>query len=323
MTLIERRAIHKKLKKAKEPILELLGSKDTSTLYFLPSFEQVLLKTLYEVVMPIAQRTGRNEILLPQGAQKEIYEVVKAAGRLGLSIKEVEVDSSGRVSEETLRKACSKRSVAFFTSWIEMYTGAIHPIAKLSKVCNDNELFFFVDATDVVGKVYFRLQNLAIDLLTVCHTQGTMVYASKPLKGAPWGEDFSIEAYLNFSSYAQELVEKMDVQAMECMQRKRMVEEKYKDILFLNQGAGYLYDRWCFAVPGIISENLAYHLLSAGIEVDYLGVGAHLEARGIAKEQALCAVSMRFNIIESNQECLDRWDTILKVSEKILRYSYV
>ncbi|MCH9811242.1 aminotransferase class V-fold PLP-dependent enzyme [bacterium] len=323
-SMVERLAMVKRLKKGKESLVDLVGAAADSEVYFLSSFSEALLKTLYEVLMPIAQRTGKNEILVPMVECKETLQVLEAAGRLGLSVKQVAVDRVGVVTAEALAAAISKRSLAYFSSWVNVVSGAVHPIGELCALCKERELFSFVDASDVAGKMYFRLQNIDVDVCSVAMEEGVAVYAKEPLKGSSWGEDFSLEAYFTFTSSAENLLSQMDGMAMQLSQKKVLIEEKYGEkVIFFNRGGRYLFDRWCFAIPGVLSENLAYHLLVNGIEVEYLDVASALTSQGVEKEKAVCAVTMRNISEESREEMLEKWEKILKVQEKISEYSYV
>jgi cysteine sulfinate desulfinase/cysteine desulfurase-like protein len=322
----ERRATLKQIIKAKDPILDLIGAKKENHLYFLPSMEEVLLKTVYEVLMPVAQRSGRNEILVPKGERKKMVEILKSAGRLGLSVKEIEVDTDGKVTKETLMAAISKRSLALFSSWTEAFTGVLHPVFEIANICAVEELFLFVDATESAGKVFFRFQDLPIDVLVFAHQNLVAVAAKEELKGSTWGEDFCLKEYFALSAYAGEELDMMDIHPMQYSLIKNEVIEKatVKDpsIVFFNNGGGYLYDRWCFAFEGVSSENLAYHLRVKGIIVSYQGVSEVLENRGVDKGLCACAVSMSFTTQASKESLFEMWDRIIDTAKQIKELSY-
>ena len=326
LSFSQRRETLKQIVKAKDPILDVIGAKKENPLYFLPSMQEVLLKTLYEVLMPKAQRSGRNEILVPKGEQKKMVEILKSAGRLGLSVKEIEVDACGKVTKESLMAAISKRSLALFSSWTEEFTGVLHPVFEMANICSAEDLFLFIDATESAGKVFFRFQDLPIDILTFAHENLVAVAAKEELKGSTWGEDFCLKEYFALSAYAKEALEMMDTNPMQYSLIKNeiidYVIEKDPSIVFFNGGGEYLFDRWCFAFEGLSAENLAYHLYDAGIITSYQGVSTVLENRKVDKALCACAVSLSFSSMTSKQALFQRWDMIIDIASKIKESSY-
>ena len=312
-TFSERRANLKKMQKAKDPILDLVGARKEDYSYFLPSMEEALLKTVYEVLMPRAQRTGKNEILVPMGLGKQILDILKSAGRLGLSVKEIDVNNTS--------DAISKRTLALFMSWNEEFCGTIYPVFEIANICSNEDVFLFVDATDSVGKVFFRYQDMPIDILAFAYKKQAAVFSKEPLKGSSWGENYCLDDYFIMSEFANDALARLDISPMEYSRVKNEVVEKYTEITFFNEGADFLFDRWCFAVPLVSSENLAYLLREKGILVEYLGVSDILESRGVEKNLSSCAVSITFTLDGSTDEIFEMWDTILETAKGIREYS--
>lgn len=322
----ERRNTLKQIIKAKDPILDLIGAKKENFLYFIPSLQEVLLKTVYEILMPKAQRTGRNEILVPKGEKKQIADVLKSAGRLGLAVKEIKIDEKGVMTKETIQAAISKRTLAVFSSWTEEFTGAVHPILELGAICAAEDIFVFVDARESAGKVFFRFQDLPVDMLIFGHQNFVAVAAKEELKGSTWGRNFCLKDYFALSAYAKQELEMMDIHPMQyALIKNEMMDyatKKNASIVFFNKGGGYLYDRWCFAFEGVSSENLAYHLRSKGIVVSYQGVSEVLESQEIDKALCACAVSFSFSLIYDKQMLFEQWDMITDTAKWIKEQSY-
>lgn len=304
---IERKATAKKVLKAKEAISDLIGAKKATTLAFFPSMEEVYLKVIYEILMPRAQRTGRNEILVPKGESAPMLRALKGAGRLGLSFKEVELDN--------LKELVSKRTLSVMMSWCEEFSGKIHPMFQVANICEQEELFLFVNATESVGKVFFRFQTSKISMIAFTHGKMACVAADYPqMKVDAWGENFDLENFYAMATFAQEQLEMMDSGPMEYSLIKNEIIDRVENgplaCNFLNKGAKFLYDRWVFSFDGVLAENLAYLLRERGIFVDQL--------RG--SKDAVC---LRFDLTRSKTQILERWDAIIETAKSIKEFSNV
>ncbi len=300
-----RKAITKNMLRAKEQITDLLGAKKTVNLSFMPSMDEIYLKVIYEVLMPRAQRTGRNEILVPKGEKTSLIRLLKGAGRLGLSFKEVEV--------EKLDAAISKRTLSVMISWCEEFSGKIHPIFQVANLCKEQDLFLFVDATESVGKVFFRFQDSNIDMIAFSYGSMACAAGDHPqMKTDAWGELFDLKDFFAMSAFAEEALEMMDVNPMEYSIIKNEVIDRVENgplaCKFANKGAKFLFDRWCFSFDGVLAENLAYLLREKGILVEYV--------HG-AKE----TVALRFDLMTSKIQIFEMWDTIIETAKAIKEFS--
>lgn len=301
----DRKAVTKNVMRAKEHITDLIGAKKDVNLSFLPSMDEVLLKVIYEVLMPRAQRTGRNEILVPKGEKASIMRALKGAGRLGLSFKEVELGN--------FKDLISKRTLSVMMSWCEEFSGAIHPLFQIANVCDEHDLFLFVDATESVGKVFFRFQDSKIDMVAFKHEKMACVAGDLPqMKADAWGEAFDLKDFFAMSAFAEEALEMMDVNPMEySLIKNEVIDRVEKGPLacnFVNKGAKFLYDRWCFSFDGVLAENLAYMLRAKGIFVEHL-------------PQSKDAVCLRFDLMTSKTKIFEIWDTIIETAKSIKEYA--
>ena len=323
----DRSLVTKKMQKAFEPIMQLIGAKKEEQIFLLSSYEEFLLRLIYEILMPIAQRTGKNEILIPKGEKGKIRNILKTAGRLGLSFKEVEPVKDGRITKDILEKSISPRSLAFCTSWAEKFTGAIHPIFEIANFCTAKEIFLYVDATETIGKVFFRQQDIAADIVSFNHGNLTAVVAKKSdlLKKTKWGENFCLKEFFALSAFAEHSLNVMDIDPMEYSQLKNEIMDKVLEgeikCSFFNKGGSFLFDRWCFAFDGVNGETLAYFLREDGIYVDYLEVGNILKERNLEEGYLDGAVSLTFSTMTDRLQILQIWEKIIARAKEIKEFS--
>lgn len=310
LDLLERKKEAKRIKKARQNVTDLLGAKSETPMVFLASKEEALLRCVYEVLMPQAMRTGRNEILIASNETEEIKTILKSAGRLGLSVKEVEVDEEGKLDALTLGNAITKRSLACMISWAEPLSGVIHPAHELSKICKEDGIFFMVDASECLGKVYFRWQSSEIDMMIATKEGLTMVVSQKPdqMQKDKWGKDFDLDAFYKFASWAGAVQDQMDMEMMKASRIKNDVMERLGNSLlecqFLNRGASFLPDRWYFAFDKVPSEILSYFLCSKGIESEFDANGVSLRSSG------------------DEEEALALWDEVIKSAKEVRSISW-
>jgi|GEM_PF-3127320 len=304
---LERKMVQKHIKKAKESIIDLIGAKGGDRLLFYPSKNEALLRAIYQVLMPKAQRNGKTVILIPKTEKGPIRDLLQAAGRLGLSCKEVELDQKGRITKETLDLAISPRTLAVFLSWADPLTGAIAPMFDIAALCKEKELFLLVDGTDTVGKVFFRFQDMSIDLLLFTHKNIT----AAAVKTTDMQEaEYSLQEFFALAAFAEESVETMDLSPMEYAVIKSEVIDRLENssayCTVLNKGSGYLFDRLCFSFKAVCAENLAYFLREKGIFV----------------ERAEEAVTLTFSLMNSKEHIFSTVDQIIDTAKMIQEFSY-
>jgi len=309
--LKERKKETKSLMRAKEAITDLLGAKKDEPLAFLKSREECVLRCLYEVLAPKAMRTGRNEILIAQNESEWMKRLIKASGKLGVKITEVEVDASGKVTKEALEKAITPRTLSLFISWAEEFSGAIHPVGELGALCKEKEVYVFADAADVIGKVYFRWQDLPVDTLmfSACGISTVVMKKNDQMQKDCWGEGVSKDALYELSSFASHAVDSMDMAMMEYASIKNDVIDRLEnsliDLEFMNKGASFLPDRWTIKFKGVGSEVLSYFLYDCGIFV----------------EEKAGAICVKLDLDEK-EKVFDMWDEIIKAVKEIKEFAY-
>ena len=90
--------------------------------------------------------------------------------RRGFQIKKVDVNQDGIIELESLYKLIHefKSSIALVTIMAaNNETGALQPIREISQLCRENEILFFSDTTQLIGKGDFDFEDSGIDF-AVC-----------------------------------------------------------------------------------------------------------------------------------------------------------
>lgn len=73
----------------------------------------------------------------------------------------------GQITKEAIEKALTPRTALVSMPWADFETGVIHPIWEIADFLEEEGVELHVEATDVLGKLFFRFQDMGIDYLTV------------------------------------------------------------------------------------------------------------------------------------------------------------
>ena len=103
---------------------------------------------------------GRH-IITSKTEHPSVLETCKFLEHQGFRITYLDVDQYGRISIAELVSAIqSELPILVSILWGNNELGSLNDIENISKICEENNVLFHVDATQVVGKVRFSLSEL-------------------------------------------------------------------------------------------------------------------------------------------------------------------
>lgn len=85
----------------------------------------------------------------------------------GFEISYLQVDKSGRVNLESLRKAIREDTILVSVMFANNEIGTLEPIEEIGKLCREKGILFHTDAVQAVGNVPIDVQKMNIDLLSM------------------------------------------------------------------------------------------------------------------------------------------------------------
>ncbi|MBI3592448.1 MAG: cysteine desulfurase [Nitrospirae bacterium] len=85
----------------------------------------------------------------------------------GFKATYLQVDSSGMVSPEDVRKAVRKDTILITVMHSNNETGVLQPIKEIGKIARQYNILFHSDAAQSVGKMGVDVSDLMVDMLTV------------------------------------------------------------------------------------------------------------------------------------------------------------
>lgn len=92
----------------------------------------------------------------------------------GLRVTRVGVDGCGMVDPDEIRKALTDRTILISIMHANNEVGTIQPLAEISKIAREADVWFHTDAAQSVGKIPTKVNELGVDFLSLA---GHKVYA--------------------------------------------------------------------------------------------------------------------------------------------------
>ncbi|MBX9924377.1 MAG: aminotransferase class V-fold PLP-dependent enzyme [Rhabdochlamydiaceae bacterium] len=263
------------LQKSVECFFQELGAGDRDELYFTESGKDAIDQVFWMSYLHRARESGKTLFLLAQTEEKAFITACKELEALGCSYKLLPVNSKGQITPEALEAAINPRTALVSLSWAHGLTGVLHPIADLVEVCRKKDVLFHVDASYVLGKNFFRFQDLGIDFFSL---DGALIHALKDVglllvkEGFPSFEKERGESIAKISAFSKAvgmMQEKFEHYCMEIARLRDLLEKKISsaclDAVVLFKDADRLPTCSVIAFPPLSSESLLFLLNTKGI----------------------------------------------------------
>ncbi len=319
------------LEKSLESLTKQLGLLQENGVFWTTTGQDALYEVFWAVYAAYARETGKTLFLISEASEKKFWRVKKQFEELGCSFKTIPVNAKGQISLEALEEAITPKAALVSLSWAEGLTGVLEPIEDLAAICKKKGVLFHVDASYVVGKMFFRFADMDVDFLTfdlsVMHgprESGLILCRQESLYPSFKVRKNEINTAL-FSAVAhtfEMLEEKFEQYCMEVARLRDLFEEKIIDscpgAVLLCQNMDRLPSCSVIAFPPLIAEALAFVLNAKGVYIPW-GAGKFppleevLRVKGVSKEYARSALSFCFSYEITEQEIEDIVAVIVEV----------
>ncbi|OCS87296.1 cysteine desulfurase family protein [Caryophanon latum] len=89
-----------------------------------------------------------------------VLETCKYLQTIGFELTILPVNINGRVSVEQVRAAIRPDTILLTIQWGNNELGTLNPIAEIAELCEEQNVFLHSDATQVIGKIEFSLEDM-------------------------------------------------------------------------------------------------------------------------------------------------------------------
>lgn len=305
-----------------DSLFESLGASASDNFYFFHSSCDAIHHLFLSHYFDSIRNTGRNHILTTNIEEASVLMSLKRLEELGCHGKIMSVNEQGQLTKASFEEALNPRTSLISISWANGLTGVIHPIADIAEVCKAKNIRLHVDASYVIGKLYFRFEDIPIDYLTF---DGSLLHAPKGTAGlltkakasslSPFSSLMGVSVG-GMAALSRALAENVDMFDHVCLETARLrgklekgILDKIPDAQVLFQKADRLPNCSAIAFPGAVSDALLFLLNRKGVYAS-LG-GGHCQklshiliASGIEESLAQCALSFSLTF-ETTEEEID------------------
>ncbi len=298
-------------------IMKFLGGDSKDRFIFTSCGAEAISQIYFSVALDESLTSGKNHFMTTKSEDASFLMGIDRLKSIGIEKKWALLNHEGILTPERLKQTLSNRTALVSLSWANSLTGVIQPIELLGEICREKEVLLHVDASDVLGKLYFNFRDLPIDFLTF---DGDRLYAPKGTGGLLMkhfakldplipdgmqqqglrGGTLNLPALVGLGIAFEELEEHMNILSMENARLRDQFEESIalllKDALFLFRESPRLPNVSLIAFPGVHHELLAFHLAEQNIYPSF-GGGRHqklselLIGMGVQIEVARSALS--------------------------------
>lgn len=320
-----------------------IGAKEEDQVILTSSGAEAVNHVISSVHRDVTLSTGKNQFLTSKSDEAPAIMAITHLEPFSCVGKMIEINSQGIVTPEAVADALSPRTALVSLSWANGLTGVIQPVAEIANLCRQRGVRFHLDATHVIGKLFYELEEIAPDYLTFNGDQihgprGTgILYVKQGIRCSPFifgsaDQGGMRSGGLNMSGLAglaMAAKEALDSRDLLCTETARFRNQLERGIL-----NGFPKAKICFKeqerlphcttliFPGIANEALLFALNRKGFCASIGGgnfqqLALMLVFSGIAEELAHCAISFSLSRYTTEQE-VDRAISIILESVTML-----
>lgn len=288
-----------------------------------------------------------NHIITTEIEHPSVYEACKSLENHGFTVTYLPVDEHGHVQVEQVEAAITNATVLVSVMHVNNETGAIQPIASISKMLKKYpKVFFHVDAVQSLGKVPIHIKNSGIDLCTfsghkIHGLKGTgMLYVREGMKLTPLfhggNQEMGIRSgtenvagNVAFVRALRLIKEKEEAGIAQLQNNQRyMIEElsqiKHVQVHSSTEGAPHIVN---VSVPYLKSETVIHALYEAGIIISTQSacsskqhdVSRVLHAYGLADDLAKTGLRMSMSYDTKKVEVEQFIQVFRRVIEQLIK----
>lgn len=319
------------LKEHFKTLYHFLGAHEEDQLILTSSGAEAVNHVVTSVYRDITIPTGKNHFLT---SSMDEASAILAIGRLeamGCVGKMIEVNAHGIVTAQALADRLTPRTALVSISWANGLTGVVQPLKEIAELCQQRGVRLHVEATHVLGKLFYELDEVGADYLTFNGDQlhapkGTgMLYVKRGITCSPFivgsadqggmrAGGLNMPALAGLAYAAQEALDSRDLLCTEVARLRNQLEQgiikgfSRAQVCFNNQER--LPHCTTLLFPGVANEALLFALNRRGVCASIGGgnfqqLGFLLAATGMEEACAHSAIAFSLSRYTTEEE-IDR-----------------
>ncbi len=308
-------------------IYEMLGAQEADDVIFTSCGAEAVNHVLFSAYYDITRNTGKNQFITSNIDEAPTLMSIGRLEQLGCVGKLVEANPLGYVTAQSIADAFTPRTAMVSLAWANGLTGVINPVSEIAAACKARGVILHLDATHILGKLYFDLEEVGAQLISF---NGDQLHAPKGsgalyIKGGSKCSPFilggseqagyragalNVPCLVALGSAAREVIDQRDLLCTEVARLRNKLEvgilDGFAAALPLFRDQERLPNCFSMAFPGIANEAMLYALNRKGVYASIGGgafqqIGLVLMASGIAETVAHTAIN--FSLSRETNEC--------------------
>lgn len=337
--------LYQGLEESYRALYELIGAKDSETIVFTSSgaeaVNQVILSAYQDITIP----TGKNQFVTSNVEEAPTLMSINRVEQFGCVGKMVDTNDEGKITEDIIADAITPRTALVTLSWANGLTGVINPVGEIATLCQERGIKFHLDATHVLGKLYFELEDVGADFISF---NGDHIHAPKGT-GALYMKDtcspfivggmeqagkragsFNVPGLIALGCAARQVLDARDLLCTEVARLRDKLEmgivEGFPDAMPLFRTQQRLPNVSAVAFPGITNEALLFSLNRKGVYASiggscYQQIGYVLMGSGVDESLANTAISFSLSRETTEEEIDQAIDIIVSIAKQLRKMS--
>lgn len=332
------------IEQAYRSLYRLLGASESDTVIFTSSGAEAINHAILACYFDITRHTGKNHFVTSQVDEAPMIIAMGRLEQLGCAVKMANVNKNGKVTAKEVSEAITPRTALVSLCWANGLTGVIHDVEEIAKVCQSRGILFHLDASHVLGKLFFDLSDLKPDLISFNgdHIHGPAgtgaLYIRSGIRLSPFilgGQEqggqragaINVAGLVGLGTAAKESLDHQDLLCTEIARLRGRLEagikEKYPEVVIFFDNEERLPNCTVMSFPGITNDAMMFSLNRKGVFGSFGGgsfqkISLLLMASGVDEVLANSAVSFSLSR-ETTEDEIDQAVAIIAATAKRLR----
>ena len=312
-------AVQPYLEEGYKALYDLLRASEQDLIFFTSSGAEAVNTVFQSTYHEVTLNTGKNQFLAAEIDEAPALMAISRLEKANCVGKLIQPTEHCTITPDAVADIVTPRTALLSLSWANGLTGVVDPVAHIASLCKDRGILFHLEASHVLGKLFFELDDVGADFISwtgeALHApQGTgALYVRKTVNLHPFlvggleqggnrARTFSVAGFAALGEASRELIEARDYMCTEIARLRNKLEEGVQALvpdakaLFTEQQR--VPHITAIAFPGVINEALLYALNRRHVYAcigggSFQQIGLILKACGIDDLTAHSAVTFQ------------------------------